>query len=265
VASKASSSKKKSSSSKSSAKGKSTAQKKKSAASARKSAASAKKFLEAVAAGDAAKVKKLLEKDPELASSRDPAGVSATLHAAYNGHHEVLEALFGTGIEPDLFEAAAVGRQGRVEEILEADPGAVESTSPDGFSPLGLAAFFGHSRLVELLLAHGADPNRPSENAMKVAPLHSAVAHRGPAAALEMARLLLANGARVDVVQAGGWTPLHQAAASGHEELVRLLRAHGADLTAQSDDGRTSQQIAEERGHRALAVTLAPPTAALQA
>lgn len=265
MASKASSSKKKSSSSKSSAKSKSSAQNEKAAASTKKAAAATKQFLEVIAAGDAAKVKKLLEKDPELASSRDPSGVSAALHAAYNGHHEVLEVLFETGIELDLFEAAAVGRQGRVEEILAADPEAVEATSPDGFSPLGLAAFFGHSRLVELFLAHGADPNRPSENAMKVAPLHSAVAHRGPAAALEMARLLLANGARVDVVQAGGWTPLHQAAASGHEELVRLLRAHGADLTALSDDGRTPQQIAEERGHRKLASTLAPPAAALQA
>jgi ankyrin repeat protein len=64
-----------------------------------------------------------------------------------------------------------------------------------------------------------------------------------------MCRLLLEKGADPGLKQAGGWTPLHQAAAHGRMEVVELLLARGADTGAVSDDKRTPAQMAEAKGH----------------
>ena len=66
---------------------------------------------------------------------------------------------------------------------------------------------------------------------------------------LELVRLLLEWKADPNVVQAGGWTPLHQAAAHGREEIAKLLLEHGASLTAKSEDGRTPLEMARAKGH----------------
>ncbi len=50
-----------------------------------------------------------------------------------------------------------MGRTARVAEWLDRDPGLLNARSSDGFSPLGLAAFFGQTETVRLLLARGAD------------------------------------------------------------------------------------------------------------
>ena len=45
-----------------------------------------------------------------------------------------------------IHEAAAAGVVARLETILAADPDAANAWSPDGFQPLGLAAFFGRAK-----------------------------------------------------------------------------------------------------------------------
>jgi len=214
-------------------------------------------FLRAIHAGDLERVRRLLAADASVARRRDPSGASAVQLAAYHGQQEILQAILATGLELDLFEAAVAGDRQRLAELLAARPAAVNEISPDGFPLLGLAAFFGHLELIELLLAAGADPDARATNAMRVAPLNSAAAHRDAGRALAMARLLLDAGADPGAAQAGGWTPLHQAAAAGNRELVELLLARGASVAAASDDGKTPQDMAAERGHPELAQLLA--------
>ena len=48
--------------------------------------------------------------------------------------------------------------------------------SDDGWTPLHLAAFFGHPKIAELLLAHAADVAARSRNANGNTPLHAALA-----------------------------------------------------------------------------------------
>jgi ankyrin repeat protein len=166
-------------------------------------------------------------------NSRDEQGLSPALHALYRGETEEAESLPD---EPNVFEAAAFGREERLEELLESDPGLARAFSGDGFTALHLAAFFGHAETVRLLLDGGADPNAVGTSAQigPVQPLHSAAA----TGRLECARLLLAHGADVNARQGGGFTALHAAAASSDAELARLLLAAGADATAKTDDGR---------------------------
>lgn len=206
-------------------------------------------FLTAVTKGDAARVKEMLKTDAALVRATDKNGTSAVLLATYHGKREVAEALLATGVELNIFEAAATGRTDRVRALLEKDSRLLSSYAADGFYPLGLAVFFGHAATARLLVERGADVNQAASNAMKVRPLHAAAAARQ----LELSRLLIERGADVNATQQAGFTPLHEAAATGQMELARLLLAHGAQINAKSDAGKTALTYAIENGQTEMA------------
>jgi ankyrin repeat protein len=210
-------------------------------------------FFTAITQGDVVKVKEMLKADPKLARAKDEKGVSAILKARYYGKKEVAAALLATGLELNIFEAAATGQTERVRALLKQDAGLANAFAPDGFHPLGLAVFFGHRETVEALLGAGADVNAASRESMKVTPLHSAAAARQTA----IARLLIAHGAKVNAAQAeSGFTPLHEAAANGDLEFARLLLEHGAEINAKMKDGKTPLAFAISRHQTEMAAFL---------
>ena len=202
-------------------------------------------FIDAATQGDVAKVKEMLQADPSLAQSRDENGLSVVLKATYYGQRDVVEALLASGVELNIFEAAATGQTARVRALIEEDPALVNSYSPDGFAPLSLAAFFGHEETVDVLLAAGAEVSAPSRETMKLTPLASALAtgHN------QIARTLIEPGAHVNAQGDSDVTPLHTAAARGNIEAATLLLEHGADLNATTTDGKKPITYAEERNH----------------
>jgi len=206
-------------------------------------------FLSAIASGDTVLARALLAAHPHVADARDGAGASALMLSLYRGAQELVEEILSHRNNLDLWEAVATGEMSRVVHLLLTDPASVNMQSPDGFTPLGFAAFFGETEILEYLLKNGADVNLPSSNPMRVRPIHSAAAHRNADTAATMVRALLRYAAEVQVAQHGGWTPLHQAAAHGNRTLVRLLLQHGADPSARSDDGKTPLDLAREKGH----------------
>jgi uncharacterized protein len=161
------------------------------------------------------------------------ADVSPALQALYRGEGDNAETLLPQ--EPSIFEAAAFGRTERLHALLRLDPGLALAFSPDGFTALHLAAFFGHPDATRTLLEAGADPNAVATSAQigQVQPLHSAAA----TGQVECARMLLEHGADVNARQEGGFTALHAAALSRNEVLARLLLGAGGDPTAETDDG----------------------------
>lgn len=199
-------------------------------------------FLKAVTEGDAAKTRELLKKNPSLTKARGRDGVSALLQAVYRGRNEIVNLLLSTKIELDIFEAAATGRAARVRALLKAKPALANDFAPDGFTPLGLASFFGHREAVEVLLDGGAQVNVSSRNALKAVPLRSAAV----AGHLDIARLLIARSADVNARGEGGQTPLHEVAGVGRIEFAKLLLNNGADLNARGDDGKTPLTVALE-------------------
>jgi ankyrin repeat protein len=164
-----------------------------------------------------------------------PSPQSELLEALYRGDRDVVEAKLAEQPDLTLFEAAAVGATGRVRELLSIDPGSGGGWSPDGFTALHLAAFFGNEADCAELLECGADVNAVARNPLRVQPLHSAAAGGHTA----VARLLLEHGADPNARQEGGFVPLHAAAQAGNDELYGLLVASGADQDATTDDGRT--------------------------
>ena len=206
----------------------------------------------AVESGDEARVRSLVGARPELASARDDAGLPVVLAARYRNQLGMVEALLAAGPELDVFAASAVGRTERLVRILDDDPGAIDAVAGDGFRPLQLAAFFGQSEAVRLLVERGAPVDAVSGNDAGLRALHSAVAGRHG----EIVALLLDAGADPGPRQAGGFTPLMGAALHGDEMIVAALLAAGADVTARSDDGRDAPAMAEEGGHPELAARL---------
>jgi ankyrin repeat protein len=115
-------------------------------------------IFDAVRAGDTGRLQTLLRSNPGLANVRNERGHTPVLIAQYRDKHEAVALLLAADPDLDIFDAAAVGRTQRVAEWLDRDPGLLNAQSNMGFSPLGLAAFFGHAETVQLLLARGADP-----------------------------------------------------------------------------------------------------------
>jgi ankyrin repeat protein len=202
--------------------------------------------------GDGDRLRQLLADDPAQASVRNADGLSPLLAATYRHRPDLAQIVLAAAPPLDVFDAAAVGDVDRLAELLDADPVLANAYASDGFTPLGLAAYFGHPAAVRLLLERGADPSAAARNAMRVQPLHSAVAGRSA----EAVRLLLAAGADPNARQHGGWTPLLAAAAHGDEDVVNNLLAAGADAAAVNDAGQDAAALAAEHGHAALAERL---------
>ncbi|XP_069704660.1 putative leucine-rich repeat-containing protein DDB_G0290503 [Periplaneta americana] len=96
------------------------------------------------------------------------------------------------------------------------------------------AAETGNVTLTETLLLLGT--NVSARDAMLNTPLHLA-AYYGHT---DVVRLLINGGAEIDTRKSNGYTPLHLAVSSDSAaDMVRLLIAHGADLEAEDDDMRT--------------------------
>jgi ankyrin repeat protein len=201
---------------------------------------SLEEVMEAIRADDATRLRRLMKLEPDLVHAATKEG-SLILTAVYCDAHEALQVLL-QGTDLDVLEAAAVGSVQRIAELLESDPDLVEAESPQGFTPLSLAAFFGHEEAVAVLLRGGADVDRVQGGRNANTALDAAVAagHRATA------EILLQAGAQVNPRSAGGFTPLHKAAFRGDLELVQLLLSHGSVVDARSEDGRTPLDMAME-------------------
>jgi len=211
--------------------------------------ATAADLVDAVNAGDAARVRAILVDDGALVAARDGAGVSVLMLARYRFDREVTDALLAADPELDLFEAAALGYVDRLRERLMDDPGAASAFSPDGFTALHFAAFFGKPEAAKVLLEHGASVDAYTRNPFANQPLHAAAAGRH----IEVCRVLLAAGADVNATQHGGYTPLHEAAQHGDAEMTELFLSAGADPTLTTDAGETAADTAAAAGHADLA------------
>src|SRR5690348_18501289 len=100
------------------------------------------KFLEAVTAGDATRVKQMLTIEPGLANTRADCGASAVMMSIYHNRPEVRGLLIERGASLSIHDAAAAGRVERVAELAAQAPPRATPCPADGFAPLALAPFF---------------------------------------------------------------------------------------------------------------------------
>jgi ankyrin repeat protein len=215
----------------------------------------ATEFIAAVKKGDREAVERMLTSDPALVSARDEQGVSAVLLSHYYGKTEVSRVLLARRPELDIFEATTAGDAERVRALLATDRSLANAWSPDGFFPLGLAAFFKRPVVAKILIEYGADPRMASKPA-GFTPLHSAVADDTGTDVKELVQMLIDAGADPNARSASGGTPLHTAGFTGNVPVTEMLLAAGADPDATDAKGLTPLDHAREKGHPEVAAIL---------
>jgi ankyrin repeat protein len=242
----------------------------------------------AAALEDVRAVRRMLRNDPTLVTSRGPDG-GTPLH--FSGSPAVAKVLLAAGADPgvrdrfhsqtpaewaserpevvavlakagagiDIHLACAMGDLRRVRALVRRDRKAVnakvvgkkKTIGADGETPVGIAARYGQSAVVEFLIEHGAlAASNPSplpgavhkgdrmmvNDCFKQGPIRMYSAPHGHGALhaaavygnLAMIRLLLARGARLDLKDKEfDSTPLGWAVHHNHERAVAFLRAGG--------------------------------------
>ncbi len=219
-----------------------------------------KSFHEQVKRGDLPAMRAAIAEDRSLLDATNESGQSAFLLAKYYRQPEAAEYLLSLNPKLDIFNACAAGRVAAAVAEIDRDPSLMKAHSTDGWTPLHLAAFFGHADLANALLDRGADINAASTNAMNNTPLHAAAAGGNT----PLVKLLLERGADPNARQEGGWTALHSAAQAGNREMVEVLLANGADVNARATNNQAALDLALMRGHHEVVALLEELGAKLQ-
>jgi ankyrin repeat protein len=169
-------------------------------------------IFELIDSGDVEALRAELAEHPEEAAARDEQGLTAVMRAAYRGP-DVLDAVRDAGPPLEPFDRIVVGESAGLP--------APDAWTPDGFTPLHIAAFAHNVEATRALLAAGADPNViATASFAQVTPLGTCAF----AGANGVARVLLEHGADPTLTADHGFTPLDAAIENGNDELAALLR-----------------------------------------
>lgn len=116
----------------------------------------------------------------------------------------------------------------KVKKLTEKNPKLVNSKNKNGYTPLSMVLGI-NSRMAIYLIKKGADVNGKFGD-FGHTPLHFTND-------IEVARLLVKRGAKVNEKTSYGMTPLHIAASDGKKEICFLLIEHGAKTDENSEIG----------------------------
>ena len=151
----------------------------------------------------------------------------------------------GMGDRTTLHESALKGDVKSIKAALE-EGADIEEFSPDGATPLTLAASQGHYDAIKVLLASGANIDGTSRKGWTA--LMTAVRHRKARSIEE----LICNGADINLLSPWRWTALLEASYQGLEEIMRILLQYGADPDLCSAHDRTALMHASYKGDEAI-------------
>jgi ankyrin repeat protein len=165
----------------------------------------------------------------------------------------------------------AHGNIGRVRELLDAHPDALDLRAPWNETAVEAATQMANKPIIELLISRGApvdfytacvlgrvqqvaaelarDPSRANARGVHELP---ALYFAAIGANLAIAELMLAAGADVNA-RAQAAAPIHGAVMGGSAEMIRLLLEKGADPNAPDFEGSSARQLAEKMGRPGLA------------
>lgn len=139
------------------------------------------------------------------------------------------------------------------EAVCRRLPHAALQVDPDGFNLLHLAVRNDDFESVLFLLGLQMDVNIPTDNFMKLFPLHLSARHAGEL----VTRNLLLAGADPNNRDAEGRTALHYAAASDRAQHCQILAENGADPNLADHEGNNRKLGWGSRGlHRLYSCVL---------
>ena len=188
--------------------------------------------LTAARRGNSGKLTKLLKKGVVSPDTVDKEGNSLLILAVRDGYTEAAMAVLH--FHPQL-----------------------DYRNPIGDSALMIAASNGDMKILDMLLANGAQTNLPGEENIWTA-LHYA-ALEGKLPALER---LLAAGADIDALTPNLSNALMLAARNGHINIVRRLLKTPIDLERRNDRGVNAEEWARSKGNTMIAALIVEARAA---
>jgi ankyrin repeat protein len=205
-------------------------------------------------------VERLLEEnvDPD---TRDEAGKSALWWASRYGHLEVVELLLDHGAAVDggagetyhgtpLMAASGHGHLQVVDRLL-AKGAHADRPNVNGWTPLIAACKEGFSEVVKALLNKRADANARTKEGETA--LMFASTEGNP----EVVQLLLQTDVDVNAVDDKfKATPLMRAGSLGHLQVAEILLANGAGVNLRNIDNKTALSFAKEKNHEDVAELL---------
>lgn len=213
------------------------------------SLALSQEIFDAAQKGDLAKVKSLVQENPDLVNAKNNDDNTPLHIAADEGHLEIVHFLIQEGADVNSMNAVRrnpvllAGYRGHTDVVKLLLDNGVKFDYVDirGYTPLRWAAVRGNKDVVELYVARGA----------KIS-LHEAAAcgHIG------FIDKKLSEGADINRLNQDGRTPLHQTVYSGNLETIEYLIKKGADVNAKSSNNETPLDLAIERDRQKIAAAL---------
>jgi ankyrin repeat protein len=157
----------------------------------------------------------------------------------------MLAVLTMPALAADVHEAAKTGDLQKVQELIKADPDAVNLKDNSGRTPLHWAARNDHLSVVRFLVENGADVN--AEDNRGIIPLYYSV---WLGENYEIAECLVNSGADVNFKRDNDTSLLYLVSRDGREKIAELLIKNGADLNHQDAVGKTPLYISVEHKYR---------------
>lgn len=204
-------------------------------------------MIEAAYDGDMVRVKDLLKEGVGVNLQHGRWNETALYVAARQGHMDMVKALLKEDADVNLLtgsgESPLTGATWQchsdVARLLISEGADVNYQNQSyGFSPLMFAVECENLKMVNDLIAKGADIN--AKNKSEISALLCAIRKNNA----RIAGVLIDAGANIDAVFTGGGSALYEAAQLGHDPVVKMLIGKGADLTFQTTNNRWSPLMA---------------------
>ena len=202
---------------------------------------------------------------------------SPLMYAVVQDDAAVAELLLNKGAELEqknsrgetALAQSALSSRARMCKLLISRGADVNTTYWDGWTPIVIAARYGNLEIVKMLIDAGADKDYNGGKAIaKTLEFNQLAALKllldsgaKPNAGLvnwsikkgkDYIKLMLDHGAKVNLKDGNGETPLVCAAGGKDKSIVKLLLKHGAKVNLQSKDGTTALMKATQSGNFAI-------------